>query len=571
MLPSSKEVEAALSVADEKTCYAFAAVFAERSEDDKDGWHILRQIFGLHERLESAKRPITSVDEIALEEDQIKWLEELERDHSDAEFCARLSDFAWLRRKDREAATRAVRYYLDSGLALEDLLHWTDSIARYFRAYRLSTQLGRQSKLRIEVLEFLQQRLRFVAGDDPSWWSSKLIGLLYEARFGEVSELIDFAGKAAKRARRESAFRRERDYLDCIAKLNHRHGDTEAAEQAKVSAAEAFKAEAEEAEKQGGGMKSHHHWEAAVKAYRERPSLKKYVPELQKRLANAGREVLKTMKEHSHSTDVREIVERIEQEFSGETTEAAIYKFVLFPLSDPNKLRQQAEEAKEHFIHTMFENRFFDYEGRTVAIAPGAVYPDEPGYEKRIASDVQGNAGINRDFLVQSQLVNALRIITWEHEIDVEYLTSLIGDSLFIPKGRLEHYAEGLAFGFNYKFSHAALFLVPQIEAGLRQIAEQQGVEPRNLHPSGVEECWGLDRLLSEEVVTSQLGEALTFELRSLLIEEFGPKFRHNLSHGLVPPPALGGTDAFYVWWLFLRLCIVPTAGFRDFFNSLKQ
>lgn len=77
--------------------------------------------------------------------------------------------------------------------------------------------------------------------------------------------------------------------------------------------------------------------------------------------------------------------------------------------------------------------------------------------------------------------------------------------------------------------------------------------------------------MLSEDAIVSKLGNALTFALRSLLIEQFGPKFRHNLSHGLIPPSALNGEDALYAWWLFLRLCVWPTSGFHAFLAEGKE
>ncbi|CAM3308481.1 DUF4209 domain-containing protein [Paracoccus nototheniae] len=573
-LPTPTDIMDALNKAKEPEAHSYASVFSSRKTAPDDGWALLDAIFGLHERLDNADEPFGPMFTMGsrrsflpqdLSDEQLDWLSELEQEVQDPEFCARLADMLWLCKKDGKAARRAVRYYLDAGLAVENLDHWPTSVDRYTRSYRLATQLGRKSELRDQVLSFLLDRLRVHRGDDPRWFSLRIMLLLYEARHGAHDELLVFAQTAVARAEREGDFRRQRDYLNFIVKLHHREKDTDAEEEARVDVAQSFKAEAEAVETEGTGINSHHFWEEAVKAYRERASLKDQVPTLQKRLAAAGRAVIESMKEHSHSTDISELVKHLQAQFTEQSADVALCRFVMFGLNQPDTMKEEVEKSRHEFIASMFHTRIFDYEGRTVAVAPGGLSPDDPGYEERVKADVQRNMGLQRGFAAQAQIAVALRIITSEHIIDAAFLGEKLADSKFIPEGRLEHYAQGLSYGFEWKFDHSTLFLIPQFEAGLRNIATQLGLIPRNVQPSGVEEAWTLDRLLSEADMVATLGPALIFELRSLLIEQFGPKFRHNVSHGLVPPAALQGTDAMYAWWLFLRLCVVPTNHFQKF------
>ena len=142
---------------------------------------------------------------------------------------------------------------------------------------------------------------------------------------------------------------------------------------------------------------------------------------------------------------------------------------------------------------------------------------------------------------------------------------------MFIPEGRMEFYCNALVSGFDWDFPVAIHMLVPQFEAGLRQIAMHLGVIPRSLPASGTENSWGLERLLSDAVIRAEIGESLAFEIGSLLIDNFGSKIRHNLAHGLLSPEALCGPDAIYAWWLFLHLCIVPTAGFHAYLSEIRN
>lgn len=573
-LPTPADIMDALSEAKQPEAHSYASVFSSRKQARDDGWALLDAIFGLHERLANTDEPFGPMFTMGsrrsflpqdLSDQQLEWLSELEQEVQDPEFCARLADMLWLCRKDGKAAGRAVRYYLDAGLAVEDLDHWPTSVERYTRSYRLATQLGRKSELRDQVLNFLLERLRVHRGDDPRWFSLKIMLLLYEARHGDHDELLVFAQTAVARAEGEGDFRRQRDYLNFIIKLHHRKKDTDAEEEARVNVARSFKAEAEVAEINGTGVNSHHFWEDAVKAYRERASLKDQVPALQKRLAAAGRAMLDSMKEHSHSTDISELVKHLQAQFSGQSADVALCRLVMFGLNAPDSMREEVEKSRGEFIASMFQTRIFDYEGRTVAVAPGGLSPDDPGYEERVKADIQRNMSTHRGFAAQAQIGVAMRIITSEHIFDSAFLGEKLADSKFIPEGRLEHYAKGLSYGFEWQLDHSTLFLVPQFEAGLRNIATQIGLIPRNVQPSGVEEAWGLDRLLSEADMVTTLGSSLVFELRSLLIEDYGPKFRHNVAHGLVPPAALQGTDAMYAWWLFLKLCVMPTSYFKEY------
>jgi uncharacterized protein DUF4209 len=53
-------------------------------------------------------------------------------------------------------------------------------------------------------------------------------------------------------------------------------------------------------------------------------------------------------------------------------------------------------------------------------------------------------------------------------------------------------------------------------------------------------------------------GEAHVFELRGLLTEEFGSNLRNRLAHGLLDEGDCYSESVLHLWWLLLRLCVVP-------------
>jgi len=119
---------------------------------------------------------------------------------------------------------------------------------------------------------------------------------------------------------------------------------------------------------------------------------------------------------------------------------------------------------------------------------------------------------------------------------------------------REEFFVRGLAAGFRGGFLVAECLLVPQIENSLRWVLHNLGAIPGSNDDEGIEEDWPLHRCLSQEKVQEFLGADLIFELRSLLIEKGGPNLRNLLAHGLLDAPNCYSVEAFYTWWLVLKM-----------------
>jgi hypothetical protein len=54
------------------------------------------------------------------------------------------------------------------------------------------------------------------------------------------------------------------------------------------------------------------------------------------------------------------------------------------------------------------------------------------------------------------------------------------------------------------------------------------------------------------------LGDALHFELRGCLIEKSGYDFRNRVAHGFVSEMECYSPAAIMVWWLVVRICMIP-------------
>ncbi|WP_189521973.1 MULTISPECIES: DUF4209 domain-containing protein [unclassified Mesorhizobium] len=496
-----------------------------------------------------------------LDDRQIEAFRETLEAIEDAEFRARVGDVIWLRKRDAKAARIAVEAYVNSGSRLEDLRHWPPSMKRYERAARLAKQVGGKSDLSGTVLEHIESRVRYYDGADPLYFTCKALELLSEFKFGEFLILAGIAGRVGAKSRADGDFRRSRSYFDVQAKLLVLAKDEDAAEAARIMSSETFVEEAEAREAAGSAMAAHSFWQDAIRAFRERPTLRARIPELQKRLAAAGKQTLAEMKNVSHEIDIRELVEQTEKEFRGLQSDEAVLKFAIYnQLIDPKRLREEAIKSMEdHPLQSAFAASIYDEAGRKIAVRPALMGADEKNREIAIEGFMDQHARISRSIAVAGALAPAMRTILFEHEICEQDVERLIKGSKFVPEGRMPLLVKAIAEGFRWDFCTALHLFVPQVENGLRHLLEQSGEIPRNIDANGIEEVWGLERTLANPFIQKELGDEFIFELQSLLAGRLGPNIRNSLAHGLLSANSFRGEAALYLWWVLFRLTIMPT------------
>lgn len=582
-LPTADEIITAIAAIDEKEDHDLASDFRIRSETSPEAdWRLLYDIFNFHFRPNDPVEPFApmvimdgrrSMIPTDLTDNQIEDLCAIFSSVDDPEFQSRVGDVLWLRKRDPIAARVAVEAYLRSGTRLEDPQHWTKSMGRYERALRLARQVEPKGELPKKVLAHIENRVLHYGGSDPLYFTHKALNLLSEFRFGDYSKLAEIAGSIASGSRADGNFDRARRYYDVQAKLLRLAKNNDAAEAARIASAETFVEEAEARETGGSAIAAHAFWQDAIRAFRDRPSLRDRVPELRKRLAAAGKQTLKEMKRVSHDIDIRELVEQTEELFRGLPTDDALLKFATYNrLINQTTLRAEVlKSTEEHPFQSLVASSIYDEGGRKIAVRPALVGASEKDQEIAIEGFMDQDARISRGLAVAGVLAPAMRVILSEHEIDEQFIQQLIEDSGFIPEDRLPLFVEAILNGFRWNFSTALHLFVPQAENGLRHILEQFGEIPRNIDADGVEEVWGLEKTLAHPIIQERLGDDFLFELQSLLAGRLGPNIRNSLAHGLLSPAALKGESAFYLWWLLFRLVVMPTSAMHAYVERLKS
>ena len=82
----------------------------------------------------------------------------------------------------------------------------------------------------------------------------------------------------------------------------------------------------------------------------------------------------------------------------------------------------------------------------------------------------------------------------------------------------------------------------------------QSGIKTTTLDTSGIENEIGLSALMETPEADKILGEDVSFEMRALFCDAFGPNLRNGLAHGLLDDDACQSVYSVYAWWLGLNL-----------------
>ena len=163
----------------------------------------------------------------------------------DAELRARIADVVWVLKVGKfQMAQLAIDSYLDIAKVLEDPSDWTQGFYRVERAFQLASQIGKNGEYFQKVITHIEDVLDRLNGEDPLWFSNRLMELLLEARIGNATKYAQLADKIASTAAVAKDWRRAREYWEIEARWLERANQPEDQVKVKLQAAETYVAEA---------------------------------------------------------------------------------------------------------------------------------------------------------------------------------------------------------------------------------------------------------------------------------------------------------------------------------------
>ncbi len=164
------------------------------------------------------------------------------------------------------------------------------------------------------------------------------------------------------------------------------------------------------------------------------------------------------------------------------------------------------------------------------------------------------NYCIHIDLAVRGYIWPAQEVLLLEHRLQEIDFVNLAKQSPIVPVGRELLFGKALFAGYDRDFVTALHILVPQIEHMVRCHLKQAGVQTANIDGEGIEHEKGLSSLMDLPKAEEIFGEDLSFEIRALFCDPFGPNLRNELAHGLLDVGDGYFFHAIYAWWFGLKL-----------------
>ncbi len=299
-----------------------------------------------------------------------------------------------------------------------------------------------------------------------------------------------------------------------------------------------------------------------IEALRRAGEAKERIESLRKRLSEIQQLSLSEMKTFStEKLDISAPIESAREHVRGHDLLTALMRFALgYELIDCAELKKTVTENANDFpMQHLFGASIIDSQGRVIKQKPGMFGLSGEDLEKRLLEEMFSHA---------AQFMWSLRVTTYiepgriqiynDHHPGTDDLAFLVTNNPFVPPGHEGIFLRGIVAGFHRDFLVAAHLLVPQIENSLRYVLESHGVDVSNLKSDGTQPVKVLGAIFDMKETTEILGESLCFELRGCLIEKTGYDFRNRVAHGFVSEAECYSAAASLIWWLVLRICLIP-------------
>ncbi|WP_238945217.1 DUF4209 domain-containing protein [Allofranklinella schreckenbergeri] len=379
------------------------------------------------------------------------------------------------------------------------------------------------------------------------------------------------AGKLETLAREfdgEGDLHRAREYFSAAAEWFQTIPDQIKAAEMTVAVAEGWvkEAVARAASESPSYMAAASFYENAIQTYRTVPRNERSthrvddrINELRAHLNDSGERALGEMGSfETPGIDIAQLVESARKFVTGKSARHALLAFAnLHCGANAEQLRKDVlERMHQHVLLSIIPAVVLSNDGRVIAKRPAMSSSAELTANDEIAirAEMIRDYGILVSIVVQGSIWSALEMLLLEHRLREADFIALARNSPIVPKNRAGLFGKALFAGYERDYVTALHVLIPQIEHLVRMHLKQAGAKTTNIDKNGIENENGLSTLLELPEVVQVFGENLTFELKSLFCDAFGPNLRNKLAHGLLDEDECNSPFAIYAWWLALRL-----------------
>ncbi|HEY5074995.1 MAG TPA: DUF4209 domain-containing protein, partial [Pyrinomonadaceae bacterium] len=500
----------------------------------------------------------------------IEVVKTLSKRTSDPALAARLYDVIWEMTNDHLAVGDAARYYSLAAEKLDVSDDWFLAVVSFRRGLYLAAKLGRDKELFRNSADSLLKAAKRAAGNTEKFHCGRLMELMLNLGLGDPVEFASLSLSIAEDAKKKGEVHVAKAYWQIEAGWHKRAKDFAAEKKARLAAANASVSEAEAHAKGEGAsfLAAASLMAKAIEEQRRAGASKEKISELRSRLNDWQEKSLSEFKSISTEIDISKLVEGARDHVRGNAFLLAVLKLAFGPsLSEPSEIRDEViNNAKQTPLLHSIGAAIIDQRGRPAARKESLFGLKGEALEEAIEAESFSQAAQFHWPLRVDGFIGPARIqILNDHKPTFEDLLFIVRDNPFIPPGHEGIFLRGLHAGFHGDFLAASHLLPLQIENSLRYVLESQGVDISNLMSDGTQPVKVLGAIFGMAETTKIFGEALCFELRGCLIEKTGYDFRNRVAHGFVHDGECHSTAPVMLWWLVLRICLMPI------FQSLEE
>lgn len=510
------------------------------------------------------------------QDSDVTFFTEIISEINDPKLCARISDISWLlaKPKDPSHALSAIDCYRKIPVNTESWIR--DGRECWDRAIQLCLMLRagageRLKEIEIELISSVKEAT-FEDGYLALWLSDllknhKLAGMEQVVISQKLEELaINFESSGD--------LHRSKDYFDIASDWFKKSGDSEKSAEMIVQNAEGWVKEAiaRQASNTPSHMVAASFYESAIQKYRTIPKalreiygVDNRILELRKEMNEAGEHSLGEMGVvSSGAIDITDLIENSVKTVQGKTAIDALAALAnVYQGARVERVREFSEKMiREHPLQSLFSSTHISQDGRVIAKRPSGNFGADDCNEATVFPEMVKHYTMELGIVIQGQIWPALEVVRQEHRLRENDFYSVTRQSPIVPIGREKLIAKGLFSGYDNDFITSLHILVPQLEHLIRSHLKQAGVKTTNLDINGIENENGLSTLIELPEVSGIFGDDLTFEIRALFCDSFGPNIRNELAHGLLGYDESQSTYSIYAWWLILRIV------FNTFWNE---
>jgi len=483
---------------------------------------------------------------------------------------ARLADLTWLKQSKRDVrfALSAIDAYRSISLDAETWIRGGREC--WARAIKLAKMLQGAAGDRVAKIETAVVNSVEAATKQDGFLCLWLADLLESNGLGrgqgpEIAQKLD---TLAGQFETESELHQAREYFGTASKWYMLTGDEAKAASMTVNEAECWVKEAiaRISSDDPSHMVASTFYEKAIQIYRTIPKKARAphcvdarLDELHAKLRESREKSIDEMRCVSiPAVDISVLVENARKAVRGKTLIEALTAFCsLNHWVDVDQSRKSAlERLRNQPLLALTSTMVMSRDGRVIAKRPGLCFNSTSSEDDEVAirEEMIRDYVVLIEIVVQGNIMPSLEVLWLEHRLHEADFISLAKQSPIVPKDRVRLFGKALYAGYDRDFVTALHLLVPQIEHLVRHHLKLSGEKTTSLDPDGIENEIGLSGLMKLPKAEELFGAKLSFEIRALFCDAFGPNLRNQLAHGLLDNDRCQSIYSVYAWWFGLKL-----------------